>query len=964
MENKENNKNGQISFYDEINDGPASNGQGSESGHSSRRRRGRDKYQEELSAFGAPVKAEPRTAAVNHTDVSEESVAEVVTEATAEALESSETVDLESTELSTEDITSESETAETEEHSETQPEENTSDEPNDPPFEETASEASDESAVAEIGFGQIRGFGCEQYKGDEPEDAPTEIEGPSDEAEGDYVISDGIQQKFDITFLEPIVDIEEVEVVDEMPEKQAETADAGVLDEIEKIEMAEASMSTEPDEASDAGVVSEEAEESTNAEEIKETLEPFEKADEPSDDAIVGEVTEAVPTSENDSEAETFEPEPQRERDDIWDEDGREEWEAKEQFLEHCRSLNVPPLRTTKAERVLKRRPPQHSTTSGYQYEEAERLPFDAAEPRTPETEQAYIKREKAYCSRRAKEERRKLRDKASRLLFKAWVMTAVTMVLFGLDCLNFVKRGDGYMLSAETLTAFCCVDTALLVISAALALGIMRDGIASAFRGNHIPETLTAMTVIVTLAYHGALLAVGADDPMIIGSPAALSVLFALIYRYYMVRRDIKTFDNASPYREYTTDVKMKDFPSSPEFSEFDGYAARESELCKINKVSRIDGIYGMEQVKDTCFGMMRVLSIVTACAAIVVALAFGFIKQSLSDGLFYAVLTVAAASPISVFFSMLIPRIKAASAAAEDGSAIVVFDEDGDMLEKSVIMLDDSELFKANTLSPRIEVCKTPDMELKLNRVASLFRRLGGTLGTLFEEAGFTEYEDVTLREIDAHGIYATVGDSDVIAGSESYLSRYGIRVNRFEGESTEDVGVLYIAAGGRFFCRIIMTFKPDLELCKRISELRNTDTLVSLKSCNPCIDTALVYRTTELEPELLKLIKYSSGDDVCPSPTDREGRLVSSKGAVGLFRAVLEYKRQRKRIYYGSRFAIAACIIGAVAAVGMIVGGELTIRLAPVITLALHGVLSLIAAIVAKRKAIDTRTVIKKK
>ncbi len=970
----------------------------------SHRRRGRDKHFDDYSAFGVPMKVEnpnsaprmPRSRVSDQitfdqveneltekeTELQIENTAEQAEEIVSEAVESVEETALAETpvedtvleavkeEGSEETVLEETDVVQAEEEVIINEalEEIATEEANEELPEESKDPEDDvveaEPLEQEIAFGQIRGFGCDMSASDYEDEVEAE---PTEDAEteiDDRIISDkyGIQQKFDINFLEPMADIEEVIAVDDGDEP--EKAEVAPFIAAEVMAETEISKTEENTEAAELPLATEKEDIASNEEQQKGVLDVQEKTEESfAEDSVTGELTEDIPEEKAEEAPSENIAQPLTDAVDIWDEEGRAEWEAKEQFAEHCRSLVIPPLRTTKQEKVLKRRPPMHSTSSGYQYEEAERLPFDAKGRTNGEDELSYRAREKSFTESRNKKERKKLHEKAGRLLFRAWVTAAIALVLLALDCLNFVKSGDGAFISSKSVTAFCCVDIALLIISAGAAFGIIRDGITCAFKGNHIPETLTAMTVFVTLAYHGALLVIGADAPVVIGSPAALSVLFAMIYRYYMLRRDMITFDVAAHYREYTTDVKMKDFPSTPEFSEFDGYAPRESELCKINRVSRIDGICEQTPVRDTCFGFMRAVSLISFCAAIVIALAFGFIKQSISDGLFYAALTVAMSAPISVFFSMYIPRVRASASAAAEGAAIVSFNEDSSMLEKSVIMLDDGDLCNASTLSPKIDVCKTFDMEQRLNKVASLFRRLGGTLGTLLADAGFTEYEDVTLREIDAHGIYATVGETDVIAGSESYLSKYGIKVSRHNGQLSEDEGVLYVACGGRFFCRITMTFKPDLELCRRISELRNTDTLISLKSCNPCIDDALVYRTTGIEPELLRLIKYSSGDEVCPVPTDREGRLVSSKGSLGLLRAVLEYKRQRKLIAGGGRFALVSCFVGIIASVAVIVAGDKVAGFAPLIVLALHGAMSFVASGLARRKALDTKTVIKK-
>ncbi len=807
-----------------------------------------------------------------------------------------------------------------------------------------------EEAETETGYGQITGFGCTQtaYDGQTDEEQAEETDAPA-EAEVSEIY--GIQQKFDITFLDPMP-------VEEEP--KAVLVEDDILDEAMS-EVVEATYSAE---------FEYEAEESESEESVLEAEgEPSEETEE------LGEVFEDKEGSESELELKETRVEATEEQKtedvnikipkDVWDEEGREEWQARDKFLEHCRSLVVPPLKISKQEKPVKRRAPARSTTSGYQYEDAERLPIVEG-VKTIENEAEYRKKEKVLCKKRAREYEGKLGEKVSKTKVKLWTVAIFLVLSLALDCMNFVNFRGNSIINSGTLTAFGCAEALLLVIVGIITLGIMRDGISCAFKGEHIPETLSAMIMFICLAYNSAVLVLehGENIPVIMGAPAVMGALLALIYRYKMLCREVKTFSVASAYRPYTTEVRMKDFSSAPEYTEFGGYAPRESELYKINKIYRIDGIYEAQPVRDTCFGIMRALSLVTFCCALVVGLAFGLIEKSVLNGLFCATLVMALGSPVSVFVSMYLPRIKAAKANEQDGSAIVSFDETADSFEKNVIMLDDSELYPAQSLSPKIEVSKTSDMEERLHKVASLFNRLGGTLGSMFNEAGFEDYKEVDLREIEAHGIYAIVDGSDVIVGSEKYLSKYGIKVNRYEDILAPDTGVLYIADGGQFFCRIIMTFKADTELCRRISELRNADTLVSLKSSNPCLDEAMVFTTTSLEPELLKLIKYSSGDDVCPAETDREGKIVSLNGSAGLFSAILEYKRQRRRIFRGSRHSIFSCIVGIIASVGLILGGGAVLKFAPVAGVVLHAVFALIAGAAVSGKAIDTRTVIKKK
>ncbi len=878
------------------------------------------------------------------------------------------------------DIAEETEMPETDDNEPEQNSESVAENESDLSFDETEepAEHTDEPSPEDVlENAQVRGFGCEQYTEDDAQPSEeAEPEVPENEAEQ---VSDnfGIQERFDITFLEPVAEAEE----EDAPAHEVDEELNEVVGEVAE-EMSAYDDDTLIEESADESEDEYEYEEDGDEEEVSAAAHSFSEvpslydeenaeskadADDDSDKAVLEEASE---------EANNASDEPAEEPDmegvdvggivDIWDNgEDRAEWMERERFLEHCRALTLPPLKTTKTERAPKRKRPVQNISSGYKYESEERLPFSKNSANI-EDKNIYREREKAFCEKRSKVIGKRMRDKLNGKAIKIWAVAALMLIVLAIDCLNFISIGGKSFLDFDNIGVFLLAEIALLLIGMLINVDIICDGIAAIFKGSCIPETLTAIVSLAVVGYHAAFLFLGypEETPIIIGSPAVMALLLASVYRYYMLRRDVKIFELTSSYRTYTTEVKMKDFRSTPECIEFEGYVSHDASLYKMNRISRIDGIYDMPVVRDTAFGAVKLVALVSVCAALVCGLVFGFIQRSIDAGLYSACIMAALSAPVSMFVSMYMPRIKSLEASASDGAAVIGLDDTGDAYETNVIMLDDSELFPADGLSPKIEVCNTPELENHLHRCASLFSRLGGTLGSLFADGGFEEHKEVTIREIAEHGIYAIVDGSDVIVGSEKYLNKYGVKVNRYDGEMTHETGVLYIADGGEFFCRIIMTFKPDVELCKRIAELRNTDSVVSLKSCNPCIDETLVFMTTELEPDLLKLIKYVAGDDVCPAETDREGAIVSATGAVGIFSALLEYKRQKKLLYLGSRFAGVSCIVGGAVALVVILGGKLLAPFAPLIVIAVHSVLSIIASLLGRFKVIDTKTVIKKK
>ena len=716
--------------------------------------------------------------------------------------------------------------------------------------------------------------------------------------------------------------------------------------EVEEIlDVAESACDTEEDEA----------------EEISEEI--YESQDTNDDTSVSDEYNTAEEISTTETQTESFDG-----SNDIWDDDNRAEWAERDRFMRLCRTLTVPPIRQTKSsERIEPEKDDANPKSSGYRYEMVERLPFD--EGLTIEDKESYMRREKNFCDERAIRHGKMLRDK---MRVSSGRFLAVAVLLFftlTIDALNLVRISGEKFINADNIVYLGGIQALLVIMSAVILFNCIKDSIKCLAGSVVIPEFLVTLSVIFAVAYNICLSLIPGitENAVIIGSPAVFGVFLAALYRYNLLRRSVKVFEITSSYGSYCTEVKMSDFRRTPEYAEFEGYVPCESELYKINRVSRIDGCYNEQPIRDECRGLLRMLVICLMCVALCGGVVVGFVRQSIYDGVVASLLIWLMASPVSVLVALFRPRLKAAARAAEEGAAIIGFDDESREFDKNVIMLSDTDLFISED-APKIEVRNIPDIERYLNRAACVFGKLGGTLGELFKSTGFEDRDDVAIKEISEHGVMASVGGTPFHAGTDKYMKKYGIKVHRYDGELGNDMRVMYIASGGVSFGRIIMRFSPDIELCKRISDLRYTNTVVSLKTCNPCIDRELVFFTTGLEPELLKVIKYNIGDDTTCAESDREGILVSSSGASGLLVALLEYKRQKKLISLANSFAGAVCVVGAV--VALLVSTASTFGImgvdtaVPLIATGYQGIVSVVAAIFSGRNVYNTKNKISKK
>ncbi len=651
---------------------------------------------------------------------------------------------------------------------------------------------------------------------------------------------------------------------------------------------------------------------------------------------------------------------------DLWDSKGRAQMEAKKKFLDYCDSLTVPPLKTTRDSR--KKSSEEGPCESAYKYATNERMPLFADGMHGGKNTESYRQREIEYCEKREKKRAGMLLDRLRLMTKKVIGLFVIMMMVIIIENINMIIDSPNYGVSGGNVILFGILEAILLSFGLVIIGDSVIDGIKSVLKGVFIPEFMVVLVTVPAIIYHLiiAIAGHGSQYAIMFGTGAAVAMFLCGIYRYNMLRRDYITFSVASSYGDYVTEVRMSDLKNTAEGKAFDKYAAPDTELYKLNKVSRIDAVYEDVPVRDECYGVIRNICLGMVCAAVAVGVIFGIIKNDALYGLASAISLMSFAAPISVFITLSLPRLRSANVSAEYGGAVVDFDDESDDFVASIVMIDDGELFPPeNLVSSGFEMQRSPDIEQHLARSLSLFKKIGGSLAAVFSNVGETliASNDITVTEISDGGIAAMIDGKEICAGNEAYMDMRGISIKRYEKLLPINGRVMYIADDGKFFARVVLTFTPSAPLIKKMAALRNTETMFSLKSCNPCIDSELLFYTTGLEPDLLRLVKYDVVDDVTPSETDREGCLVSKNGAVGLVTALLEYERQKKLTYTSAKFACLACGVGAAVSLVISIIG-IRFGYASLLAALTHGVLAIIASFTAFRSAIKTRKSQKKK
>lgn len=562
------------------------------------------------------------------------------------------------------------------------------------------------------------------------------------------------------------------------------------------------------------------------------------------------------------------------------------DWTQDDGFLRECAQLELPklsvmsrPVSEAESDEI------PDAVSSGYSYTDAEkdRLSEDEIVERKSET---------------AAKNRKKLRSSLNKS-FCAFILAVVTVIYERLGYFFGLKSA----FSGEIPLLMFGVD----VLLTALCVFILRDafvGLRSDIRKRLVKaEFVGCISVVAVLVYdlisviilRGKIAAV---TPL--GSVAAVCTFLSILFSSVRIGQDIRIFNMTCQSKEYSTFVRMEKNSAVPEYREFEGMISPNAQLFCLNKVEDLDAACRDDRTADSETKFFAVFTASLWVISVAVG-AFGIIKgASVYSGVRLAALLALCSLPCSLCAAFAAVRGRMLKRAAIGRSTVTSDEAVSELKNGAIVIIRDTELFppeniKVKSYDVAVESLdgapKTTSIERSLSHVVSLFKKMGGTLSEIFgtEESGIRLCDGVVFTDISEKGVSALIEGVYVRIGSAAYLGGYGIPVVADVTEREADERVLYASDNGVFCTKLVLSFKADKELCKRINRLRKYGVAVSVKTCDPCIDAALILSTAGLEPELVKVVRYSIVDDREFDRSTREGGIVSFGGASGAFTAL---------------------------------------------------------------------------
>ncbi len=587
------------------------------------------------------------------------------------------------------------------------------------------------------------------------------------------------------------------------------------------------------------------------------------------------------------------------------------DWVQDESFLRECAQLELPKLQTPMKD-INSSDEEQISefVNSGYEYTELPMLDAyimekarrkreemqskaqrtDSEPPKSDEVMRAefYEKRANAFRNKSAS----KSRDAMKSVIYTA--ILAIIVLVFE----NIGKIASVPIVGAERAILMLIFDTALVFVGAFIIRSSLKESVSALMKLRYNCESVGVLALILTVIYgvFAVLTYSGDGEIPFIGVPMIACMLYSAALRYVAIKRDESLFNASCDEGAYCTLAQLERNSAVPEFKELRGMLGDNAGIYRPNYPKRTEKGYDLDggSVDVGVFGVaVTVIALVLSVIAGAVRFSVG---GSAAQGVATAVIALAFSLPVFLSVSVFAENSSLIKRSAQNGALILDRDTAADVKNGAVLLINDTDLFRSGDVKIvgfDINGADKDDrtVEAALGRIVNVIRSVGGTLSELFAQMGegIDIDEPVELTDVSEKGISAYSGDSCIRIGSASYLGRFGVSVNVDTTERKDGEKMLYASENGVLCLRMVLSYEANKALCKRIDRLRGYGIAVSLKTCDPCIDTELLMRTTGIEPELLRAVKYALEDDRENDDGERDGGIVSTRGVEGLITAL---------------------------------------------------------------------------
>lgn len=477
---------------------------------------------------------------------------------------------------------------------------------------------------------------------------------------------------------------------------------------------------------------------------------------------------------------------------------------------------------------------------------------------------------------------RKEFRDKKISLWVRFTVCTVLTVLLMIFENIPLItklftgteQQFAGVFDPAVYPVVYIMVSLQLMLLACFCAVDEITAGVKNIFRGTPTPSGMTALLTLGGIVYSAvlAVTVVSPNEPVMFNFVTAVSAMLTLICAMYNNKRESMNFAVIANRKPKHIVRRLPD-----EESEGEARAFAESEdacdVMKIEKTDFIDGFFGRLSRPDPSTGVFMTFAM---SASVAIAVLFGIFvnlrggdNTSVCRVVYSAMLMLA---PLSAYVTFSYPMYRANIAAKEYDSAIIGDASLEEYSNASIISFDDKNVFPSYSVKVQnMRIYNNARIDRVLYYAASVFAYAGGPLQDVFEVAtkDMGVSQNVKIFDTEAGFLATQVDGVNIIFGSSRNLQSRGLEIPegalRDDVDLSDELSIMYMFRENKLVAKMYIKYVMDSDIDLILKQFSGSGLYVCVRTFDPNIDEAMIAKKAGMKKMPLKIVRYSSADEV---------------------------------------------------------------------------------------------------
>ena len=477
---------------------------------------------------------------------------------------------------------------------------------------------------------------------------------------------------------------------------------------------------------------------------------------------------------------------------------------------------------------------------------------------------------------------RKEFRDKKISLWVRFTVCTVLTVLLMIFENIPLItklftgteQQFAGVFDPAVYPVVYIMVSLQLMLLACFCAVDEITAGVKNILRGTPTPSSMTALLTLGGIVYSAvlAVTVVSPNEPVMFNFVTAVSAMLTLICAMYNNKRESMNFAVIANRKPKHIVRRLPD-----EESEGEARAFAESEdacdVMKIEKTDFIDGFFGRLSRPDPSTGVFMTFAM---SASVAIAVLFGIFvnlrggdNTSVCRVVYSAMLMLA---PLSAYVTFSYPMYRANIAAKEYDSAIIGDASLEEYSNASIISFDDKNVFPSYSVKVQnMRIYNNARIDRVLYYAASVFAYAGGPLQDVFEVAtkDMGVSQNVKIFDTEAGFLATQVDGVNIIFGSSRNLQSRGLEIPegalRDDVDLSDELSIMYMFRENKLVAKMYIKYVMDSDIDLILKQFSGSGLYVCVRTFDPNIDEAMIAKKAGMKKMPLKIVRYSSADEV---------------------------------------------------------------------------------------------------